>query len=383
MNFLLATGNHFFRKLYFILTIVFIFLVLSARVTAQETTPSSVRPPQVEIAGTQQLSIHSSIANQEYVLQINLPRGYGDSAKTFPVLYVLDSQWDFPLVQALYGQEYYDGFVPGIVIVGITWGGNNPDYDKLRARDLTPTDVNHNGQYGNAGNFLAFITKELIPFVESKYKVRKDDRALAGSSFGGLFTLYALFHATDAFKRYILTSPAIGWDREIAFTYIKQFAEKRSDLPAKVFMAIGAYENVPEFQKFVDQLKEEKYKGFELQTKVLEGMGHSGGKAEGYTRGLQFVYEKPSLKLAADVLDQYAGEYELNPQVRIAIEREGDHLVGIVPDNPKIVVRAETDTDFYVVGAYLRIHFQKDEKGKVTGLQMEQYGGAGFAKKVK
>lgn len=383
MNSPLSIRDRFSRNLQNVSLILLLVLCSSPCLTAQEKATSSAQPPQVEIAGTQMLTLHSSIANQDYALDINVPRGYDDTTKVFPVLFLLDAQWDFPLIQALYGQQYYDGFVPGIVIVGITWGGKNPDYDKLRARDLTPTDAGHTGQYGNAANFLAFITKELIPFVESKFRVKKDDRALAGSSFGGLFTLYALFHATDAFQSYLLTSPAIGWDNELVYSYNKQFAEKRKDLPVRLFMAIGEYENVPDFQKFVDQLKSNRYKGFELRTKVLEGMGHSGAKAEGFARGLQFLYEKPSLKLAPAILDQYVGEYEINPQFHVTVEREGDYLVGNIPNGPKVIVFAETERDFYVNGTFLRIHIQKDDKGRVNGFQVEQYNGIGFAKKVK
>lgn len=344
---------------------------------------SSTVPPQVEIAGTQSLKITSSICNQEYVLSINLPRGYDDTTKTFPVLFLVDAQWDFSLVQTIWGEQYYDGFVPGIVIVGITWGGKNPDYDKLRTRDLTPTDAGKAGREGNAPNFLAFIKKELIPFVESKYRVRKDDRTLVGSSFGGLFILYALFHGPETFNRYILTSPSLGWDNNIVSIYNNQYAEKNGDLRAKVFMGIGGYENVPVFQTFVDQLKAKEYKGLELQTTVMEGMGHSGGKAEGFARGLQFVYAKPVVNIDPKVLDQYIGEYEVTPQLHVMLERNESCLIGIAPGSPKLMFYADTDKDFYSKGQYLILHFQRDEAGKVAGFQIEQYNGGVFAKKVK
>jgi len=48
--------------------------------------------PQLEIAGMQLLKITSSICNQEYVLYINLPRGYNDTTKTFPVLFLVNAQ---------------------------------------------------------------------------------------------------------------------------------------------------------------------------------------------------------------------------------------------------------------------------------------------------
>jgi predicted alpha/beta superfamily hydrolase len=348
-----------------------------------QTKDSSTVLPQVEIAGTQSLRIASSICNQEYVLNINLPRNYDDTTKTFPVLFLLDAQYDFTLVQAIYGEQFYDGFVPGIVVVGITWGGKNPDYDKLRARDLTPTDISHTGQYGNAPNFLSFIKKELIPFVESKYRVKKDDRTLVGSSLGGLFTLYALFHESETFNRYVLTSPALGWDNEIVYAYDKSYAEKTKELRAKVFMGIGEYENVPAFQTFVDQLKGKAYEGLELQTRVLEGMGHSGGKAEGYSRGLQFVYAKPIVNIDQKVLDQYVGEYEVNPQLQVKLERDGNRLVGVFPGSPNLTFYADTENDFYSKGQYLIIHIQKDDAGKVTGCQVEAYAGGFFAKKVK
>ena len=365
------------------ISIVILLLTGSIQMFAQPHNETNIAQPQVEIAGTQMLKIFSSITNQEYVLDINLPQGYDDTTKTFPVLFHIDAQWDFPLVQAVYGQEYYDGFVPGIVIVGITWGGTNPDYDKLRAHDLTPTDVGGKGQHGNAANFLSFIKNELIPFIESKYRVKKDDRALMGSSLGGLFTLYTMFTEPGLFNRFVLTSPAINWDNELMFSIMKKFGEKKDELPAKLFMAIGGYENVPQFQKFADELRAMDLKGLEMQTKVLEGMGHSGGKAEGYSRGLQFVYSYEPLHLASEILDQYVGEYEIGPMGYVKLERENDHLIGSVPDNLNIVLYAKTETDFYTKGAYLIVHFQKDETGKVTGFQAEQYDGSFVGKKVK
>jgi predicted alpha/beta superfamily hydrolase len=247
------------------------------------------------------------------------------------VLYLLDAQWDFPLVTAIFGQQFYDGFLPGIVIVGITWGGKNPNHDSLRARDLTPTNVVTLRQSGGAPKFLAFVKKELIPFVESQYRVT-DDRTLMGSSFGGLFTLYALFTETELFQRYVLTSPALGWNNEVIYTYEKDCAEKHSQLPVRLFMAVGELEGVSGFQKFAEHLKARDYQGLSLQTRVLENTGHSGTKAEGYTRGLQAVFARPSLKLAVDILAQYVGAYQLNPETTIMISAESDHLVAQGPD---------------------------------------------------
>ena len=48
----------------------------------------------VEIPGSQLLKITSSIVGQEYDVYVQMPGNYSDTNKTFPVLYVLDGQWD-------------------------------------------------------------------------------------------------------------------------------------------------------------------------------------------------------------------------------------------------------------------------------------------------
>src|SRR5690349_20126718 len=84
--------------------------------------------PQVEIPATQLRRVTSAVNGQEYLLYVHLPPGYADATTTYPVLYLLDAQWDFPLVIGLVESLTDDGFVPPMIIVGITWGGKDPDY---------------------------------------------------------------------------------------------------------------------------------------------------------------------------------------------------------------------------------------------------------------
>jgi len=102
------------------------------RAAVTQGRSSAVSPPNVEILGTQLRKIQSTIVGQDFDLLINLPRNYRDTTRPFPVIYLLDAQWDFPLLNAIFGEQYYDGFVPEIVTVGIAWGGRNPNYDSLR-----------------------------------------------------------------------------------------------------------------------------------------------------------------------------------------------------------------------------------------------------------
>jgi predicted alpha/beta superfamily hydrolase len=365
-----------------ILYILFTFTVYS-NLIAQDTNKQGQSYTTVKLDGTRQYNFTSSVTNQEYCLHISLPRSYNESAKTFPVIYLLDSQWDFPFVYSIYGQLYYDGFLPGIIIVGITWGGKDPDYDKRRAFDLTPTIGAAGIGYGNAPNFLKCIKKELIPFVESNFKAKKDDRTLMGSSFGGLFTLYALFHETGLFNNYVLTSPATGWDNDITFQYENKFSETHKRLPVRLYMAMGGLEDIRRFKKITDIIISRNYKDLKFDSRIIDNCGHSGSKAEGYTRGLQYVFQKPSIKVNPSILDKYCGEYLINPGFKIKFIRQDSTLVALTPNDEMIPISAETDKDFYFKGQYLSIHFKPDNNGNISGFMQERWEGNSFIKKVK
>jgi predicted alpha/beta superfamily hydrolase len=332
--------------------------------------------PMVPILGTQQLKLHSAVVGRDYVLDISLPRGYRDTSKYFPVLFLLDSQWDFPLVNAVFGEQYYDGFVPDIVIVGISPAGEHPNYDSLRVSDLTPATVKGMPQSGNAAKFLECIKREAIPLIESRYRVKHDDRALMGSSLGGLFTLYAMFHETGSFSRYILTSPSVGWDNGVLFTYEKEYAAKNSNLPVHLFMARAELEGGgPDYDRFVDQLKGRHYAGLDFRTSMLEGMGHSGGKSIGYPRGLQAAYARPAVTLDASKLNVFVGKYRVNPEVTVSIVQEAGQLVLVAPDGTRIPLFASSEKDFFVKGSYLFLKFDLSETGSVTGARVETFDG--------
>jgi hypothetical protein len=337
--------------------------------------------PQVKISNSEIRKLNSPEINQEYDLQISLPAGYTTGDKKYPVVYLMDSQWDFPLLTALYGQQYYDGFIPEMIIVGITWGGYHPNPDSLRARDYTPTNEKRLPQSGGADKFLAFIRNEVFPFIETNYKADSTDRTLIGCSLGGLLTIYTLFTHPDMFNRYVAASPAYGWDNSILYQYEKKYFENKLNPTAKLFMCVGGVEeSVPGFERLTKFLDNRHYTSLQIESKTLENTGHSGTKGEGFARGLQFVFQRPSLKLASSVLDQYTGMYLLDDKDAISIKEEDGMLV-LESNNGKDVLRAASEIDFYLTSSFLNLHFKKNEKGNVTGFQLVRYGSTQFAKK--
>jgi len=337
--------------------------------------------PKVEIPGSEVRKLNSTIVNQEYELHISLPNGYGTNNKKYPVVYLMDSQWDFPLVKSIYGQHYYDGFIPELIIVGITWGGTDPKPDSLRARDYTPTHELHFKQSGGADNFLSFMKEELFPFIETNYKAAKEDRVLMGCSFGGLITLYAMFTHTEMFSGYIAASPAVEWDRAVLYNYEKKFSDKVNLKPIKVYMTVGDVEiSRPAFERFAEQMIKKKYPAVSIRSKVLENTGHSGTKSETYARGLQYIFERPNLKVDDTLLNKYIGLYE-SAKTKIELKNEGGKLVLYVAGRNKHSLYAAGEAVFYSTAGFLNIHFEKNG-GEINGLQLNKYGGNEFLKKV-
>src|ERR1700730_11331560 len=68
--------------------------------------------PKVEMQNTERREITSSILKQNLLLYVQLPESYGKNNKKYPVLYLLDGQWLFPLVSGLCGNEYGDAAIP-------------------------------------------------------------------------------------------------------------------------------------------------------------------------------------------------------------------------------------------------------------------------------
>ncbi len=339
---------------------------------------------EVSIAGSITKKFTSKIVpGQEYVLHISLPAGYAGSSKKYPVIYLMDSQWDFPLLTALYGEQYFDGFIPQAIIVGITWGGTHPNPDSLRARDYTPTNEKRLPQSGGADNFLSVIKNEIFPLVESNYPVDVNDKTLVGCSLGGLFAMYTLFTHTDMFNRYVAASPAFTWDNNVLNKYEAQFNTNAFNTTAKLFMCIGGVEtNVPGFEKLSATLNNRHYPNLQIESKVLENTGHSGTKGEGYARGLQFVFKRPALQLSSATLSQYNGTYKMKDGTSVEIRTANNTLVASVMNNAFQLISASV-TDFYLTSSFFNMHFVKSDKGSVAGFQLERYGSSEFAEKIK
>lgn len=160
-------------------------------------------------------SVNSAILKEKRTVWLYLPEGYANSKERYPVIYLLDAEWNFAALTGMVHElsEVINNTVyPQCIVVAI------PNTD--RTRDLTPThaDVGPDGKHmdgmqtsGGGENFTAFLQKELMPHIDSAYRTAPY-KILVGHSFGGLTAMNIFINHTEMFNSYLVIDPSMWWD---------------------------------------------------------------------------------------------------------------------------------------------------------------------------
>ncbi|SRR5258708_4178522 len=98
---------------------------------------------------------------------------------------------------------------------------------------------------------------------------------------------------------------------------------------------------------------------------------------------LQPSKERTAIAVKPEVLETYAGEYQLTPQFSIKVTREESSRFIQATDQPRFEVFAEKENEFFLKIVDAQITFGKDNSGKVTHLVLHQGGLDQKATKVK
>jgi enterochelin esterase-like enzyme len=136
-------------------------------------------PPPSSTSRVINATLKSNANGDTYPIQIYLPAAYDGGTSTYPAMYLTDGDAKFN-----FGTSRFQNFVDILeqqgkkaIVVGI--GGTahrNTDY-------LPPGSTAYHD----------FVTRELVPYVESNYRANPAKRMLSGLSNGGIFVASAFF----------------------------------------------------------------------------------------------------------------------------------------------------------------------------------------------
>jgi predicted alpha/beta superfamily hydrolase len=275
-----------------IIALPLILAGFSPALAAKSAAPTF--PPHA-IANTELRVLPPAVNGRSYQLHISLPASYTkEPNRRYPVLYVTDGYWDFETVHASYMNLVYDRVAPECLIVGLGYAGENLDYNTLRGWELSPAPLGPDAKAsGHAADFLKILEQTIMPFVAREYRTDPSYRVLAGSSLGGLFTLYTMYTKPELFQAYIAASPAVvvhdGW----LFGYEEAFEKSNRPLKARLFVTAAENER-PSFraaiERFSQVVSSRHYPGFVFKFRLIDGERHGGTKSESYNRGLRFAF---------------------------------------------------------------------------------------------
>jgi predicted alpha/beta superfamily hydrolase len=194
---------------------------------------------------------------------IYLPENYytGPQEYRWPVLYMHDGQNVFDDATSYAGEWGVDEFldsamVRSCIVVAIDNGASKRineycPYDfSLKALGLSNADTLNKGE---GDQYVDFLVKTLKPFIDKNYRTLKDKKNtfIAGSSMGGIISMYAVLKYPKIFGGAGVFSPAF-WVGPKIFDDIKSKGEK---VKSKIYFYAGKQESesmVPDMLKAFD-----------------------------------------------------------------------------------------------------------------------------------
>lgn len=185
--------------------------------------------------------------NRTRRIWIYLPSDYSiNTSKRYPVLYMQDGQNLFDDATAYAGEWGVDEFMDSLkegqsIVVGIDHGGDK------RMTEYNPYDNTRFGK-GEGKQYVDFLVKTLKPVIDKRFRTLPDiaNTGIAGSSMGGLISMYAVLKYPKVFGKAGVFSPSF-W-----ITDSKIFADMRK--ADKIRSYIYLYGGRKEGEQMIDDL---------------------------------------------------------------------------------------------------------------------------------
>ncbi len=214
---------------------------LSLEVLGWQDLPAG-GPPHTVSGHVESLTLHSPELEDELQILVYRPPGYACSDRRYPVLYLHDGANVFDAATAYAGVEWsadeaaerlaLEGLECLMVAVEVRGEHRNTDYTPFKARV--------NVYAPGAEHYTRFLAETLKPFIDAQYRTLTDREhtGIAGSSFGGLVSLYAGLTRADLYSFVGAFSPSL-WPGDFE---VFEWLETQDPSRSRIYLDMGTHE---------------------------------------------------------------------------------------------------------------------------------------------
>jgi len=240
------------------------FLKLSSdtiiELMVEEWTDNIEKKPRVSTAGKNVHIVDTAFfipqLNRTRRVWIYLPSDYSGSKKNYPVLYMHDGQNVFDDLTSFAGEWNVDETLDALgkhseemIVIAIDHGGSK------RINEYCPYDMEKFGE-GEGDKYVDFLVKTLKPFIDKNYRTlkNKQNTFIAGSSMGGLISMYAILKYPRVFGGAGIFSPAFSIGPKI----FDDIEAKGASVNSKIYFYCGAEEGetmVPDTERAFSEMR--------------------------------------------------------------------------------------------------------------------------------
>ncbi|MEL6269208.1 MAG: alpha/beta hydrolase-fold protein [Chloroflexota bacterium] len=193
---------------------------------------------------------------------VHTPPNYRDSGLIYPLLILQDGQWAIGPLQVTHIIDTlikHGRMAP--VVTAMVQSGSQQE----RLRDYVRRDT-----------YYDFVMDELLPFLQSQYRLDSTNLGIGGASAGAIAAADAALRNPAVFNTLIMLSPPLGKGpaQEKLSMYQERFSEARL-LPRRIFHSVGRYEGIVRFLRPNVELAEVLMARTDIEYQFVEtGSGH-------------------------------------------------------------------------------------------------------------
>lgn len=163
---------------------------------------------------TWKIQIPDLSGDEQRLVYLYMPADWETSGRRYPVMYMFDGHNVFFDSHATYGKswgmgEYLDENEKQLIIVAVECTHHGDD----RLSEYSPVDFEMpqvGSITGRGKQYMDWLVGTLKPYIDEHYPTLPDREhtSIAGSSMGGLMSLYAVCEYNDVFKKAACISPS-------------------------------------------------------------------------------------------------------------------------------------------------------------------------------